>query len=79
MNNTDTDVVAEPSSATYGVRTGIQTGVSVSGLLGLLAAFNVWHPTAEQVLYLTPFLSAAGTVVWRLVENRVGKGLLRRV
>lgn len=79
MNDTDTDVVAEPSTGTYGVRSGLQAGVSVTGFLGLLQAFGVVNLTAEQVLYATPFLAAVGTVLWRLVENKLGKGLLRRV
>ena len=78
MTDTDTDVVAEPSSATYGIRTGAQ-GVTISGFIGLLKAFGIWEPTADQLLYATPFLAATGTIVWRLVENQLGKGLLRQV
>lgn len=79
MPDTDIDIVTEPSSGSYGVRTGLQTGVSISGFIGLCKAFGWWDPTADQVLYASPFLAAAGTILWRLVENRLGKGLLRQV
>lgn len=74
----DVDVVAEPSTGTYGVRTGVQ-GVSWSAVLYLANKWGWVHLDAEDVLVLAPLVSAATTVVWRLVENRVGKGLLRNV
>lgn len=76
--NTDTDVVAEPSSATYGVRTGAQ-GVSWAVVLYLANKWGWVHLDAEDVILLSPFLSGGTTLVWRMAENKLGKGLLREV
>lgn len=72
------DLVVEPSTATYGVRSGAQ-GVSWAAVLYLANKWGWIELDAEDVLILTPLLGAAVTVVWRLVENKLGKGLLREV
>lgn len=74
----DTDVVVEPSSATYGVRTGAQ-GVSWAAVLYLANKWGWVHLDAEDVLILVPLIGGVTTVLWRLVENKLGKGLLRQV
>lgn len=62
-----------------GARTVVQAGFSVSGILYALQVFGVTDLTAEQVLALTPILAGAGAFAMRLIENRTGRGFLRRV
>lgn len=68
----------ELSPESAGGRTGTQTGL-VGGVLTLLRVFDVVDLTVEQTTAILVVVPAVLAYCMRIVENRLGWGLLRKV
>ena len=72
MSKTVSTTVAGPT------RTILQ-GIPMEGLIQLSEAFGWTHLTEDQHAALLVVLTAVGSLIQNYIENRTGRGFLRRV